>query len=163
MKTKINLGCGKDARRGYLNVDSEDLAGVDKVWNLNKYAWPFKDNSFDEALAFNILEHLDDAWTAFKEIHRICKPNALIKFIVPHFSSFSCWGDMQHKRGFTIHSFKIENMADKFEIIKIRMDFPIWWKRWLSWFANKYHGFYDTNLAYIFTCGDIHGELKVRK
>jgi len=163
MKTKLNIGCGKDVRQDYLNVDCVNLKGVDKVCDLNKFPWPFKDNTFDEVLAFNIIEHLNDAYKVFEELHRICKNNAIIRLIVPHFSSFSCWGDIQHKRGFSVESFNRPNMADKFEIARIKVGFPWWFKSLFEKIVNRFAGFYETHLAYIFTSGDIHAELKVRK
>ena len=163
MKTKLNLGCGKDIRPDYLNVDCMNFMGVDKVYDLNKFPWPFKDNTFDEVLAFQIIEHLNDAYKVFEEIHRICRNGASIKLIVPHFSSFSCWGDMQHKRGFSIESFSKAGMENKFEVVRTRLGFPWWFKSWFSNFANKHIGFYESHLAYIFTSGDIHAELRVKK
>ena len=56
---KLNLGCGKKILKGYINLDCVKFPGVDKVHNLNKYPWPFKDNEFDEIYCDNILEHLD--------------------------------------------------------------------------------------------------------
>lgn len=159
---KLNLGCGTDYKEGYINLDAVKFPEVDVVFNLNKYPWPFKANTFDEVLAFNILEHLNDSYLALEELNRICKNGAIVKFVVPHFSSSSCWGDVQHKKGFSVRSFSNPNMIDKFRIIKINLDFS-WYKFWLKNFANTFTGFYETNLAYIFTSGDIHGMLGVIK
>ena len=63
-------------------------------FNMNKMPMPFKDNSFDVIIAFNILEHLSpivngrEMWLEkFNEFYRILKPNGIIKIIVPHYTN----------------------------------------------------------------------------
>ena len=34
--TKLNIGCQKDIKEGYVNLDAIDYEGVDVVWNLDK-------------------------------------------------------------------------------------------------------------------------------
>jgi len=65
---KLNLGCGKDIRKGYINLDLKKLPGVDIVHNINK-KFPFKTNSFDEIYASHILEHVDDLIFTMEELH----------------------------------------------------------------------------------------------
>jgi len=38
--TKLNIGCGKDIKEDYVNLDSVKLPEVDVVHNLDKYPWP---------------------------------------------------------------------------------------------------------------------------
>ena len=45
---KLNLGCGRDIREGYVNLDKAGLDGVDVVHDLNVFPYPFEDNEFDE-------------------------------------------------------------------------------------------------------------------
>jgi predicted SAM-dependent methyltransferase len=45
---KLNLGCGKDIRKGWTNLDCVNLPGVDIVHNINYLPLPFNDNEFDE-------------------------------------------------------------------------------------------------------------------
>ena len=58
-KNKLNLGAGKDILSGFLNHDIADLPGINSIHDLNKYPWPWEENSFDEILAMDILEHLN--------------------------------------------------------------------------------------------------------
>ena len=39
---KLHLGCGKVIKKGFINLDSVKLKGVDVVHNLDVYPWPFK-------------------------------------------------------------------------------------------------------------------------
>lgn len=159
---KLNLGCGKDIKKGYINVDFEKFPGVDKVYDLNKKPYPFKKNSFKEILMRNILEHLENPYEVMKEIWRIAKPNARIKIRVPHFSSCNVWGDLQHKRGFNYSSFINPNISKKFKLISQRITFSH-----LKFFMRpfvKYHPFfYEKHLAYIFSAVDLVLELKTIK
>ena len=84
-ETKLNLGCYKDIKEGYVNVDKEQFfKGIDKVVNLEKTPYPFENNTFDEVLAYLVLEHLNiNRIEFYDELHRICKAGAIIKIKVP--------------------------------------------------------------------------------
>jgi len=87
MQRKLNFGCGADIRKGYINLDKSKIKGVDVVHDLDKYPWPFPSNYFDEVYGRDAIEHLKDLVKAMAEIHRICKPNAKVRLIVPYWHS----------------------------------------------------------------------------
>lgn len=60
MKTKLNLACGRDIRKGYINLDIAKLDGVDIVYDINKIPLPFGNEQFKEILAYAILEHVPE-------------------------------------------------------------------------------------------------------
>jgi len=159
---KLNLGCGKDIKKGYLNLDFEKLPGVDKIYDLNKIPYPFKKNSFKEILMRNILEHLNNPYEIMNEIWRISKPNATIKIRVPHFSSCNVWGDLQHKRGFNFSSFTNPNITRKFKVISQKITFSHI-KFFMRFFTKVHPLFYEKHLAYIFPAVDLVLELKTIK
>jgi SAM-dependent methyltransferase len=102
---KLNLGCGNDIKKGFVNLDSIKLGGVDVVHDLNKFPWPFKDNSFDYIFTASTLEHLDNLILTMEEIHRICNNKSKIEIIVPHFSSLGAYQDPTHKKFFSYYTF----------------------------------------------------------
>jgi SAM-dependent methyltransferase len=102
---KLHLGCGKDIIPGFINLDSIKLPGVDVVYDLNKFPWPFKNNSFDYILAKSTLEHLEDLIKVMEEVHRISKKDAIIEIIVPHFASLGAYIDPTHKLFFSYYTF----------------------------------------------------------
>ena len=57
-KVKLNLGCGRDKKKDYINLDSSKNVRPDKVWNLEKTPLPFKNNFVDEVVAEHVLEHI---------------------------------------------------------------------------------------------------------
>ncbi len=98
---KLNLGCGKDTKEEYLNIDIKEYRGVDMLYDLNDIPYPFDDNSVDEIRAIDILEHLDDPIAQLEEWWRICKPGARIKIQVPHYRNMDAYTDLTHKHFFT--------------------------------------------------------------
>ena len=56
--TKLNLGCGNDYMKGWTNLDILDVK-TDVSHNLNKFPWPFKNNTFNEILMKSVLEHVE--------------------------------------------------------------------------------------------------------
>jgi len=83
---KLNLGCGKNPKPGYVNVDKYD--NPDVLHDLETFPWPWKDNSVNEIQLIHVLEHLGERKEAFlniiKELYRICVASATIHIVVPH-------------------------------------------------------------------------------
>ncbi len=125
---KLNLGCGKNIKKDYVNLDFIKMPGVNIIHNLNKFPWPFKDNEFEEIISSHVLEHLEDLEKTMNEIKRICKNKAKIKFVVPHFSCGDSYRDPTHKRLFSYFTFDYftENSFyknSKFKILNRKFNF----------------------------------------
>lgn len=99
-QVKINLGAGNDIRPDYINHDLLPLSGISVVHQLNKFPWPWEDNSIDEILAYDVLEHLDNFIASLEEIYRILKPGGICRLSVPYWNSWCAYSDPTHKRGF---------------------------------------------------------------
>lgn len=105
---RINIGAGGDIRDGFINHDITQLPGIDVVHNLNSYPWPWEDNSIDEIIAIDVLEHVDDFLPAMEELHRIIKVGGGLNVKVPYWNSVFRHIDPTHQRGFhevTFHFF----------------------------------------------------------
>lgn len=106
MLNKLNLGAGNELLDGYINVDLRNYGKPNCVQhNLNVFPYPFQDNSFDEVLLYSILEHLDNPLAVLNEVHRICRPGAILKIRVPYYNSSTAHGDITHKHYFCFGSF----------------------------------------------------------
>lgn len=101
---KLNLGCGKDIRKGYINLDSVRLQGVDKFHNLDKFPYPFKDNTFTEIYCSHILEHIEDLVKVMEELYRISKADAKIIIKAPYFTNPGAFSDPTHRHFFTYNT-----------------------------------------------------------
>jgi len=102
---KLTIGCGKDIKEDFVNLDIVKLPGVDVVHNLNKYPWPFKDNTFEYIYCDNVLEHLEDIIKPIEEIWRISQNKGEAKIIVPIFPSVWSFCDPTHKSVYTFFTF----------------------------------------------------------
>lgn len=165
-KDRLNIGCGNDAHKDYINLDIAKLRSIDVVHDLNRFPYPFPNNSFSEVRCFNILEHLDDLEAVMKEIHRICKKDAVVRIKVPHFSSADSFTDPTHKRFFSKDTFNYFSKEFEkfyhnplFEIIKNELYFPKQ-RFFIKGLANKFKGFYEHNISFIFPASYIYFELK---
>lgn len=117
MSKILVLGCGALPRKPtaewpeVVNLDMLALPGVDVVWDLNNFPWPFEDETFDSVEADNVLEHLDDVVRAMEETHRVLKLRrenndpGLFACTVPLAGTYNHFTDVTHKRGFTGGSF----------------------------------------------------------
>ena len=171
---RLNLGCGKDIREGYINLDRVALKGVDVIQDIEKTPFPFEKNYFDEVYASNILEHIDNFVQLMEEVHRICKKNAIIKIIVPYFACAGAFQDPEHKRFFTLRSFNYslpENYNNfitkaRFKIIKKKLKFTR--KNWLinlplEFVINYFQWAYERFFCFIIPMQEVYYELKVIK
>jgi len=98
---KLNLGCGYFKKEGYINnVDIRKEVNPDLVIDLNKYPYPFKDNTFEIIEAHHLIEHLNSPFECMFELHRILKNGGKLIITVPHCSrGFS---HPEHKCGFDV-------------------------------------------------------------
>lgn len=82
---KLNLGCGFDNKVGYVNIDIRTDVGADVVMNLDNIPYPFADNSADEVLAKDVIEHFSYrcAQSVIKEWNRILKINGKLLIQTP--------------------------------------------------------------------------------
>lgn len=106
----LDVGCGMkkyksdDPKDNVIGIDINKNSQADVFHDLNEFPWPFKDNEFDMVFSSHCIEHLDDWIRVLREIIRITKPNGVINFLVPHFSSAIAF-TAGHKNYFTCASF----------------------------------------------------------
>jgi len=166
---KLNLGCGPNLMRGYVNCDWSKEMGADKVFDMNNIPWPFKNNSVSEVYMSHVLEHFHEPLTILKEIYRICKDKAIVKIHVPYFSHESAFSMLDHYHQFTWTSF---DSLDKnhpchwqsignFRVIKKKL---VWRKQlfFLSFF-NLFPRVYQELFCWIFPAQRMYVELEVQK
>lgn len=173
--SKLNLGSGADIRKGYVNLDIVKLPGVDIVHDIDKFPYPFPDNSFEEIIANHIIEHVEDVPRVLEDLWRISKPNAVIKITTPHHASGNSYGDVTHKHYFNFTAFEhlsnkkinvISNEAvkvSKFNLSLKKGKITLVRFKFLEPLINKYKKLYDYGLCYILRPLDIIVEYEVIK
>lgn len=134
---KLNLGCGNEYLRGWVNLDLINVK-KDIKHDLNKFPYPFKDNFFEEVLMRMVLEHVDNPIKTLKEIIRISKNKAKITIIVPFAYSYAFVTDIQHKTAFTENSFNPELLEEyELESLVLKKKEFIYKNKWKKYIPFK--------------------------
>jgi SAM-dependent methyltransferase len=105
---RLNVGCGRNIQKGWVNLDSAALPGVDLVCDLEKLrANPIDlpDGSVDNFLLSHVIEHIRDSLGLMQELWRVATPGALAVIRVPHGASDDAWDDPTHVRAYFASSF----------------------------------------------------------
>lgn len=84
MMNLLNLGCGNNFHKDWVNVDFNN-SGEDVIIHNLLNGIPFPDSSFDVIYHSHVLEHFPKhAGERFiKECHRVLKTNGVIRVVVP--------------------------------------------------------------------------------
>jgi len=98
--SELNLGSGRDYKKGWVNLDWNTLDSPDVVHNLNVFPYPFEEGVFDRIEANHVLEHLDRPFEVMRELHRVLKPSGALIVRVPHFSRG--FPHPEHAHGFDV-------------------------------------------------------------
>ncbi len=80
----LDLGCGPNMSRAFINLDYDWKPGVDVVWDITR-GLPFRSGSLQGIFTEHCLEHLPFAATAgvLREARRILAPGGRIRIVVP--------------------------------------------------------------------------------
>jgi len=173
----LDLGCGATKYPGAVGIDQLQLPGVDIVHDLEKFPYPFPEDSFDKIVARNLLEHLPDTVAVFREVHRLLKPGGTFYFEVPHFSCCDMYKDPTHKSFYTYDTvgyFAPEDELFKFSYapdvqFKILSRHIIFWgtkkvfDKPQEWLFNRIPYLYERKLAWIFPAWQLIVELECLK
>lgn len=81
---RLQIGCGKFPRPGWINTDNKVRPGVDCVADL-RADLPFADGTFDYAAAIHVLPHVPLAALApaLARIRRVLKPDGVLRLALP--------------------------------------------------------------------------------
>lgn len=177
LKEILDIGCGVRKRCGAIGMDINPRVSPDVLHDLNEIPYPFKDSTFNEIYADNIIEHLNDIIKVVEELHRIGKPGALVKIFVPYFRAKWAFIDPTHKHFFTVESFSYFDpdhvhsklypySSKKFKVEKLIFNEKIISKGVAGWFkniANRYPLKYENYLSHLFPLDELTFCLRVIK
>jgi hypothetical protein len=98
-KIKLDLGCGDRKQDGFIGVDKYKTASTDKLVDLFKFPWPWKDGTVDEVHCSHFFEHVPAAVRPkfMDELHRILKKGAKATIICPYGGSVRSMQDYTHE------------------------------------------------------------------
>ncbi|ALM76149.1 class I SAM-dependent methyltransferase [Thermococcus barophilus] len=118
---KLDIGCGENKHKGYIGIDKRNLPTVDYIIDLDKQPLPFPDDSVEEVLLYNVLEHLESPWKVMREVIRVCKNGATIKVRVPYPYHPNAFRDPEHKYLIPPHWF---NLFKELKIVEVELHYP---------------------------------------
>lgn len=167
----LDIGCGSAKTPGAIGLDISADTDADIVHNLDEFPYPIADNSFDQILLQDVIEHVAEPIRVFEELHRIARPGARIQLRTPHYSSVLAYGDPTHKHYFgqlAIRSLAEPRFAHytavRFKTIHVTLDL------WLPFrllgiakLANRFQTVYETYFAFRFPTMNIRAEFEVVK
>lgn len=126
---KLDIACGANKAPGFWGIDQTSYPGVDMVWNLDEFPWPFDDNSVDEIRCEHFIEHCADLVRFMEELWRIMRPGAIGRLVAPWWNSINTWRDPTHRRGIadqTLNFFDAQWRAKNGkQCYKINADFEV--------------------------------------
>jgi SAM-dependent methyltransferase len=167
----LDVGCGSNKHPGAVGIDWSPDTEADVVHDLDVLPWPLEDDSFDEILLQDVIEHLRDPYGAFAEIHRVGRPGARVRLRTPHFSSALAYSDPTHVHYFSAAAIRAlgepgfaHYSAARFRVVDVRLDL------WLPFrvvgiaaLANRWLDTYEKYLAFRFPAMNIRAEFEVSK
>lgn len=118
---RLDIACGKRKKSGFTGVDV--WSGADIVVDLEKFPWPFADESVDEIFCSHYIEHTPDLVSFANELYRIMKVGATAEIIAPYYSSIRAWQDPTHVRAISENTFLYFNK--KWRLINKLDHYPI--------------------------------------
>jgi SAM-dependent methyltransferase len=101
-QVNLNLGCGKDVREGFVNIDRTAGVGVIQADVMHL---PIGDGTVELVYASHLIEHLPDPLGFMAECYRVAKPDGAMVIRVPHGMSDDAWEDPTHVRPYFPGSF----------------------------------------------------------
>jgi len=171
VKKILDVGCGNHKMPGATGIDISIGTHADIIHDLNRRPWPFNDNSFDEIICNDIIEHLDDVVGVMEELHRIGKSGALVRIRVPHFSSHNSFGDVTHKHLFNSNAFDVfcqqnatqnHYFSKRFKKCRVCLRFGKLYAL-LAPLINLRRESYERYFAFVIPAGNIELTLQVEK
>ena len=181
----LDVGCGRYKLPFAIGVDKYQWPEVDIIHDLDKYPWPFNDNSFQRLICRHSLAHLWDVVAAMEEIYRITCPGGIVEIVSPHFSSDNAFTDVT-TRSFFGHRSMDYFCVDRpmryryglcqFRLLDVRISFleahsfegahkkfnPLAFVG-LEWVVNRFPRTYEHFFSFILRANEVYYRLEVLK
>lgn len=133
-KIKLNVGCGTDYKKGWINIDNnsdENIEKLDLNWDLRN-PLPFKDNSVDFIFHEHFLEHLtvEEARISMSDMMRVLKPGGIMRIAMPDLDDiFKLYSDSNWKKRPVIKNHGLDFVKTRAEMVN--MSFSWWGHKWI--------------------------------
>ncbi len=106
----LDVGCGVNKYPGAIGIDRNPRTRADVIADLDRFPYPFPDNSFREVRATHVIEHVADVIGTLGEFHRLLAPEGRAIIVTPHYTDFSSYCDPTHR--WHLNSFSLRYFTD---------------------------------------------------
>ena len=167
----LDVGCGAAKWPGAIGLDVSPDTAADVVHDLDVFPYPIANDSFDQVLMQDVIEHVAQPIQVMEELFRVCRNGARIHIRTPHFSSVLAYSDPTHKHVFS--RLGVQSLAEprfshytavRFDVVHVTLDL---WRPFratgLGALANRFPGAYEKYGAFRFPAMNIRAEFKVVK
>lgn len=94
----LDVGCGENKQPNCIGMDARKVPGVDVVHDVEKFPWPFADQTFTRITMSHLMEHIKP-WLSIdvmNEMWRIIRPKGNVFMVMPYPGSAGHWQDPTH-------------------------------------------------------------------
>lgn len=105
---KLNIGCGRDYRKGWENWDISNDVKAERHFDIRKQPWPCDDGVADEIYISGVLEQIgnnDQFIHVMNECARVLKLGGVMNVVVPNARFAIAHQDPMDVRKFTRETF----------------------------------------------------------
>lgn len=83
-KVYLNVGCGRNSKADFINIDYTWQPGVDLCWDITK-GLPLPSGSMESIYTEHCLEHIGyfECVQVLKEFYRVLRPGGRVRIVVP--------------------------------------------------------------------------------
>jgi SAM-dependent methyltransferase len=158
----LDVGCGVNKYPGSIGIDRNPRSRADLLCDLDRYPYPFCDNSFDRLRAVHLIEHVADVIRTMEEFHRLVRPGGVIEIVTPHYTDFSSFCDPTHRwhlNSFSFRYFGEDNAGFgyyspvRLREILVRVRLLAFWRWWgfelLVNHSIRFRRFWEHYLCYV--------------
>jgi SAM-dependent methyltransferase len=167
----LDVGCGSAKHPGAVGLDISADTDADIVHDLDVVPYPIEDDSFDQILLQDVIEHVAEPYAVMAELHRIGRPGARVQLRTPHFSSVLAYGDPTHRQYFSTIAIRAlaeprfaHYTAARFRVVHVTLDLWLPFRvTGIAALANRFPEPYEAYFAFRFPTMNIRAELEVLK
>jgi SAM-dependent methyltransferase len=165
----LDVGCGSKKWPGAVGLDISEDTDADVVHDLNEFPYPLEDDSFDQVLMQDVLEHVRDPIRVMDELHRVCRPGGRIQLRTPHFSSMLAYSDPTHTHYFSAEAIRTlaEPRFSHYTTVRMRVvhvTIDLWFPfrvLGVGLLVRRFPIQYESYLAFRFPAMNIRAEFEV--
>ncbi len=133
-KVMLNVGCGTDYKKGWINIDNNSDNNIEKLdlnWDLRN-PLPFDDDSVDYIFNEHLIEHLtvEEGKKVMADLMRVLRPGGVVRVATPDLEeSVALYLNRNWRKDRLIKEFHLEFVKTPAELLN--MSFSWWGHKWL--------------------------------